>query len=129
MRHAPIVPHTVKESAGRIIEFPITVAKFGIRPLCFFGGGYLRVFPYWLIRKMARRVLRAGLPVVFYVHPREIDPKQPRLSMNIRRRFKSYVNLAQTETKIRRILDDFPVTTFQQFRKGCGTRWKLDEMG
>ena len=127
MRGAPAIPHTVKQSTGRIIEFPITVAEVGLRPFCFFGGGYLRVFPYWLIRTMARRVLKAGLPVVFYVHPREVDPTQPRLSMSMRRRFKSYVNLAKTETKIRRILDDFPVTTFQQFRTGCGARWKLDE--
>lgn len=128
MPRTSTVPHTVKRSTGKIIEFPITVAEFGIRPFCFFGGGYLRLFPYWLIRKMAKRVLEAGLPVVFYIHPREIDPKQPRLSMNVRRRFKSYVNLGQTESKIRCILDEFPVTTFEKFRTGYGAAWKLDEV-
>jgi len=51
--------------------------------------------------------------VVFYIHPREIDPDHPRLPMSPSRRFKSYVNLDSTEAKVRRVLQDFPVTTFQ----------------
>ncbi len=51
--------------------------------------------------------------MVFYIHPREIDPAQPRLPMSRSRQFKSYVNLESTEAKIRRVLRDFPVTTFQ----------------
>lgn len=102
-------------SYGGIVEFPITVADFLGRPRCFFGGGYLRLFPGALIRLMAERVLNEGRPVIFYIHPREIDPAHPRLPMSARRRFKSYVNLASTETKIRRILQTFPVTTFQDY--------------
>jgi hypothetical protein len=83
--------------------------------MCFFGGGYLRLFPHWLIRKMARKVMDSGRPVVFYVHPREIDPSHPRLPMSWRRQFKSYVNLHHTEKKILRILDEFPVTTYEDF--------------
>jgi polysaccharide deacetylase family protein (PEP-CTERM system associated) len=108
-------PHVVAGAAGGVVEFPITVADLGPKPLCFFGGGYLRLFPYWLIRRMGRRVLREGRPVVFYVHPRDIDPSQPRLPMNWRRRFKTYVNLGGTEKKVLRILEDFPVTTFADF--------------
>jgi polysaccharide deacetylase family protein (PEP-CTERM system associated) len=97
-----------------ILELPITVADFLGRGMCFFGGGYLRVFPYWLICKKAREVVAEGRPVVFYIHPREIDPGHPRLPMKSTRAFKSYVNLAGTEAKLRRVLRDFPVTTFQQ---------------
>jgi hypothetical protein len=85
------------------------------RPVCFFGGGYLRVFPYALTRRMGRRVLDEGRPVIFYVHPREIDPHHPRLPMPALRRFKSYVGLRTTEPKVRRILDDFPVATFGEY--------------
>ena len=61
-----------------------------------------------------RPIERSGpLPVVFYIHPREIDPAHPRLPMSRKRRFKSYVNLETTETKVRNILRDFPVTTFK----------------
>ena len=105
-------PHRVADHEA-LLEFPITVANLLGKPTCFFGGGYLRLFPYWLIRKMALQVLGEGRPVVFYVHPREIDPAHPRLPMGRIRRFKSYVNLETTEAKLRRILRDFPVTTFK----------------
>lgn len=104
-------PHRIGEA--QLLEVPITVADLMGKPMCFFGGGYLRLFPYWLIDKMARRVLSEGRPVVFYVHPREIDPAHPRLPMSRTRCFKSYVNLDTTEGKLRRILKDFPVTSFK----------------
>jgi polysaccharide deacetylase family protein (PEP-CTERM system associated) len=111
---APQHPYVVDVQGARIIEFPVSVANFGNTAMCFFGGGYLRLSPYWLIRQMAKRVLHNGRPLIFYIHPREIDPAQPRLQMNGVRRFKSYVNLQQTEDKLRRILKEFPVSTFQQ---------------
>jgi hypothetical protein len=64
---------------------------------------------------MGRQVLRDQRPLVFYVHPREIDPTHPRLEMSASRRFKSYVNLETTEPKIRQILRDFQVTTFERY--------------
>ncbi len=105
-------PSTVETSYGPIEEFPVTVSTILGRPLCFFGGGYLRLAPYALIRKMARRVLDEQRPVIFYVHPREIDPSHPRMQMNALRRFKSYVNLNTTRGKMDRILKDFSFTTF-----------------
>lgn len=106
-------PHIVPGT--ELIEFPMTVSDLLGRPMCFFGGGYLRLFPEWLILREANQVLACGQPVVFYVHPREIDDQHPRLKMNLTRRFKSYVNLRQTEQKIRKILDCFPVIPFQEF--------------
>jgi hypothetical protein len=97
------------------MEFPITVSTLLGKPLCFFGGGYLRLFPFWLIRRAVRQVLAEDRPVVFYIHPREIDPSHPRVPMPLLRRFKSYVNLRTTETKLSRILAEFPVTTFRDF--------------
>jgi len=105
-------PHRQRRPAGDLVEFPVTVAEVFGRRLCFFGGGYLRLTPWPLVRRMARSVLRAGRPVIFYVHPREIDPGHPRLPMSLARSFKSYVNLRTTEGKIRRILAEFQVGTF-----------------
>jgi Domain of unknown function (DUF3473) len=62
---------------------------------------------------MAASVLRRGRPAIFYVHPREIDPGHPRLAMNPWRRFKSYVNLATTETKLRELLKEFDFVTLR----------------
>ena len=112
MRESQRTPHRMGNGDG-ILEVPITVTDLLGWPMCFCGGGYLRLFPYWLIHRMAERVLAEGRPVVFYVHPRELDPAHPRLPMGRVRHFKSYVNLETTETKIRRILQDFPVSTFR----------------
>jgi polysaccharide deacetylase family protein (PEP-CTERM system associated) len=106
-------PHWTGPDGTGIFEFPISVANVLGKPVCFFGGGYMRLFPYWLIQRMSRRVLAEGRPVLFYVHPREVDPSHPRLAMSAARRFKSYVNLSSTEEKIDRILSEFPVTTFR----------------
>ena len=105
-------PHLTQEG---LLEFPITVTKVMGQSLCFFGGGYLRLFPYPVIRSMSRKVLAENRPVIFYIHPREIDPDHPRLSLSWSRRFKSYINLRSTERKMRRILRDFAVTTFSTF--------------
>jgi hypothetical protein len=64
---------------------------------------------------MSHSVLGQGRPVIFYVHPREIDPDHPRLPMGMSRRFKTYINLRTTEAKIRSILAEFPVTTFRDY--------------
>ena len=113
MASSPRAPHQVGQDGSGILEFPISVADVLGKPFCFFGGGYLRLFPYALIQRMTRRVLNEDRPVVFYIHPREIDPEHPRLPMGLVRRFKSYVNLQSTETKLDRILTDFPVTPFR----------------
>jgi len=117
---APLHPYVVLTNAGDLVEFPITLAECMGRRMCFFGGGYLRLFPYSLIRKMACQVTTSGRPVIFYVHPREIDPAHPRLKMKISRRFKSYVNLSSTLGKIERILFDFACTTFREHLQRMG---------
>ena len=109
---APMEPHTEVTLAGDLLEFPITVARFLGRRVCFFGGGYLRLFPYRVIDHMARSVNRDGRPVVYYVHPREIDPNHPRMPMGAVRRFKSYVNLSTTTRKLDRILRTGRLTPF-----------------
>lgn len=115
MNNGRMAPYVVMNGDRTLFEFPITVSRVMGRPLCFFGGGYLRLCPYRLIRMMTRQVLKAGRPVVFYVHPREIDPEHPRLAMGLARRFKTYVNLHTTEQKLRRLTGEFEHTTFRDF--------------
>ena len=64
---------------------------------------------------MADRVGKQGRPVIFYIHPREIDPNHPHLPMGVIRAFKSYVNLGSTFLKLERVVAEFEVTTFQNF--------------
>ncbi len=108
-------PYSVKTRAGTLAEFPITVVRVLGRPMCFFGGGYLRLFPYYLIRTMGRWPLGERRPIIFYVHPREIDLGQPRMPLSRRRKFTCYVNLRSTRLKIRHILRDFQVSSFESY--------------
>jgi polysaccharide deacetylase family protein (PEP-CTERM system associated) len=115
IRNSPYAPYMIKTTYGSLVEFPISVARISGLPMYFFGGGYLRLFPYALVKRMGRKVMAEGRPVIFYIHPREIEPNHPRMRMNPLRRFKSYVGLRTTETKLCRLLQDFPVTTFQSY--------------
>jgi hypothetical protein len=72
------------------------------------GGGYFRLLPYewtrWGIERLNRRERR---PAVFYLHPWEIDPDQPRLPTSMLGRLRHYRNLDQTEGRLRALLGDF----------------------
>ena len=115
LKGASLAPYRLNGGSRGLIEFPITVTRVLGKPMCFFGGGYLRLFPYFLIKRMAQRVLAEGRPVVFYIHPREIDTEHPRLAMGLLRRFKTYVNLHTTEQKLRQLTGEFEHTTFRDF--------------
>ena len=104
-------PCRILTGSGPLLEIPTTTVRVGPFRFAFSGGGYLRVLPYPLIKALARRANAADLPVVFYIHPREFDPRHPRLPMGFRRRFKSYVALASTPAKVRRLLADFEFTS------------------
>ncbi len=108
-------PHLIHTPAGDLVELPITLSEVFGKRMCFFGGGYLRLFPYRLIHERAQAVLRENRPIIFYLHPREIDPDQPRMEMPLVRRFKCYVNLDTTEQKLTRITRDFTLTTFDRW--------------
>jgi hypothetical protein len=84
----------------------------GSRGLPWGGGGYFRLIPYGVFRRGVARILRTDEPYIFYIHPWEIDPDQPRLN-DLRRlyRFRHYVGLAQTERRFRSLLDDFSWTS------------------
>ncbi|MBA3307709.1 MAG: DUF3473 domain-containing protein [Chloroflexi bacterium] len=108
-------PHRLWTASGPLLELPISVTRFLGQRVCFFGGGYLRLFPYPLIERMARAVNEDRRPVIYYIHPREIDPHQPRLPMARSRRFKSYVNLATTAGKLKAIMRSQRLTTFERW--------------
>ena len=108
MPEAPRIAHRPRGERG-VIEIPIsTVTLFG-RNLPCGGGGYFRLSPYGLSRWALRRVNgSAAQPCVFYFHPWEIDPAQPRLrGVGWKSRFRHYVNLRRMEPRLRRLLHDF----------------------
>lgn len=97
---APLGPHWIDTPSGPLLEFPLSVVdRCGCR-FCLFGGGYLRLAPRWLIRLGVDHLRARGRPLIVYVHPREIDPGQPRLPLTGKRRFMYYVNLRTTRPKL-----------------------------
>ena len=94
---------------GGLLEIPAATLRFMNRNLPASGGGYFRLMPYGLSRWMLRRVNHGDrLIAVFYFHPWEIDPEQPRISgISSRTRFRHYVNIHRMEARLHRLLGDF----------------------
>ena len=102
--------------ASSIVEFPIsTVRILGVNfPMG--GGGYFRLFPYLLVKKGLERINRIeGMPFIFYLHPWELDPDQPRInSISRKSRFRHYVNLNKTENRFKNLLRDFNFSSIKE---------------
>ena len=106
MPGAPRAPHRVAD--GALLEIPMTTLRLAGRVLPCAGGGYFRLLPYALFRAGLRRVEREGVRGLFYTHPWEIDPGQPRVAAAPRlARFRHTVNLGRTAGRITRLLRDF----------------------
>jgi polysaccharide deacetylase family protein (PEP-CTERM system associated) len=100
VHHWQVGPYWIATKAGRLIEVPLSAVSLLGYKLFLFGGGYLRLSPQWLIQWGVRRLHKAGMPLIVYVHPREIDPQQPHLPLPALRRFRCYVNLHSTLPKL-----------------------------
>jgi polysaccharide deacetylase family protein (PEP-CTERM system associated) len=105
---APRFPYRQPTPKGRqILEMPASCFSILGKNIAFAGGGYLRLFPYSVIKRGIHHYNKNGHPVNVYLHPREIDPYHPRLEMPLHRKFKSYVNLHTTEAKLKALLRDY----------------------
>ena len=101
-------PYRIDRNGGSLIEVPGSTTRLGPMNLPVAGGGYFRILPYkwthWGIRRVNEQERR---PAVFYLHPWEIDPDQPRLHAGRLGRFRHYRNLDSTEQRLRQLLSDF----------------------
>jgi len=102
-------PHRLSTPGGSVIvEWPLSTANLAGFRLPVSGGGYFRLLPYWLTRwGLASINRREQRPFVFYLHPWEIDPEQPRVSAGWLSRFRHYTNLEKCEERLRRLLGEF----------------------
>ena len=104
---APVEIHTIETEAGALVEFPPAVVRLLGRNIPTGGGGYFRIFPWWLTRRMLAHVNKTR-PFVFYIHPWEIDPGQPRFDKApLKSRFRHYTNLRKTTDRFVQLLDTF----------------------
>jgi polysaccharide deacetylase family protein (PEP-CTERM system associated) len=111
---APREPGPIKDSRGKsIVEFPLSTVKFMGRRLPCSGGGYFRLLPYGFTRWALRKINKDdNLPFIFYLHPWEVDPGQPRYeNASWLSRFRHYTNLDKCESRLSTLLDEFRFTT------------------
>ena len=98
-----------KDTNTGLIEIPISTMKFMNRLFPAGGGGFFRFYPYQITRKIIQRVNKLdNQPTIFYFHPWEIDPGQPRQeNAPLKSRFRHYLNLHKTEDRLTSLLQDF----------------------
>ncbi len=93
---------------SELVEIPVTTAILRGKRLAAGGGGFFRVLPYGFSRWAIRQVNAEGRPAVFYFHPWEVDPGQPRVaSAPLRSRLRHYTNLSRMAGKLSALLSDF----------------------
>ena len=109
-------PYVIERKAGTLIEVPGSTTQWGPMNLPIGGGGYFRILPYWWTKWGIERVNRSEQrPAVFYLHPWEIDPDQPRLPAGRLGQFRHYRNLEDTESRLRQLLTHFRFDTMESF--------------
>jgi polysaccharide deacetylase family protein (PEP-CTERM system associated) len=117
---APRWPHAMARAGGSLFEVPGSTVRVGGANLPVAGGGYFRILPYAWTRWGMRRLNQVeGQPAVFYLHPWEIDPEQPRLPASVLGRFRHYRNLHLTEARLHSLMRDFSFGPLQTVLAGC----------
>lgn len=109
-------PHVLTTPNSRsIVEWPLSTAKILGYRLPVSGGGYFRLLPYWLTRWGLASINRIEQqPFIFYLHPWEVDPAQPRVQASTLSKFRHYKNLDKCEKRLRTLLDEFKFGTVKE---------------
>ncbi len=95
-----------------IVEIPISTMRFLGYNFPLAGGGYFRLLPYQIVKAGLKRINQEGNPFIFYLHPWEVDPEQPRVKgIAWKSRLRHYLNLDKTESRFRQLLSDFSFTS------------------
>jgi polysaccharide deacetylase family protein (PEP-CTERM system associated) len=110
---APPIAHMIQRPSGVLCEFPLATTVWNGVRIPAAGGGYFRHFPYNIIRRAFREHSASGMPAVFYIHPWEVDPEQPRLPVSLLTRVRHYGGLRNTEERLRRLLSEFRFTAIR----------------
>lgn len=108
----------VLRDGRRVMEAPVVPLRLPRVSLPWTGGGYLRLLPQAALLQLFAHAERCERPVVTYVHPREVDPAQPRMALPPARRFKYYVGLDTVEAKLEAIFTRYRFTTLGEVANG-----------
>jgi polysaccharide deacetylase family protein (PEP-CTERM system associated) len=93
--------------ANELLEIPLSTYRFLGANFPLAGGGYFRLLPYSYFQRFFRRLNQQGKPIVFYLHPWELDPGQPKMKVRLDYRMRHYINLEKTEKRLENLLKEF----------------------
>ena len=117
---SPRHPYVLQRQSP-LLEAPGSTVQWGPINLPVGGGGYFRILPYaWTHWGITRLNETERVPAIFYLHPWEIDPAQPRLPAPLLGRFRHYFNLGKTESRLMSLLRDFRFSTMASVLRGAG---------
>jgi len=120
---APRHPYMVGKNGHALLEAPPSTVRMAGTNLPIAGGGYFRLLPYWWTRwGIAQLNNKEQRPAIFYLHPWEIDPEQPRLDASALSRFRHYRNLDKTEARLKKLLTEFRFGTLAALLASDGVR-------
>lgn len=107
-----------------IIEIPVPTVRKDEKNTGIGGGGYFRLYPYWLSKRRIDNYLTTEKqPYSFYFHPWEIDPEQPRIAgASLKSKLRHYLNLSRMEGKVTRLLEDYQWDTMKSVYLNNGTK-------
>lgn len=95
-------------SGAQLVEFPLSTARIAGLSVPAAGGGYFRQYPYWLSRLLLEKAARDSKARIFYLHPWEVDPDQPRVpDASWKSNFRHYRNLDRCLPRLQRLCQDF----------------------
>ena len=121
IQNAPRGPHTASiygKSDLQIITIPPGTRRIGKINIPFSGGAYFRLLPEYIIERFTDYVNdREKMPVIFYLHPREIDPGQPRLKLKPKDYIIHYYGLNKCEKKLKKVLQKYSFITMRDLLK------------
>ena len=100
-------PHYISRPQGRILELPLTTTTIAGWRVPAAGGGYFRLLPYALTRQAFDQRVGEGRSGMFYIHPWELDPDQPRVDVAWPTRMRHYGGLDRTLPRLRRLLAEY----------------------
>jgi len=112
---APRTPFQISLNDNNTLkEYPISTIKMLKLNFPFSGGAYFRLFPWWLTRKCIYKLNQQNIPVIFYIHPWELDPDHPRVKLPKRISLTHYARLSSTYKKLVKLLKHFKFTTLKE---------------
>ncbi len=102
----PDAPLELFKYDNGLVEIPMSCVQLGNKRIPCSGGAYFRIFPYWFYKKLITKLINQKRPLIFYLHPWELDPDTPRLELPRVASFRHYTKLSRTKNKLDKLFSE-----------------------